>query len=51
MAAMASLLMATTSCAQSQQSKEPDSENMDNGNKVLVAYFSATGTTNAVAEE
>ena len=40
-----------TACAQTQQSKESNSENMDKGKKVLVAYFSATGTTKAVAED
>ena len=51
MATLVSLLMTMTACAQTQQSKESKSENMDNGKKVLVAYFSATGTTKAVAED
>ena len=49
--AFVGLLMTTSSCAQTQQSKESKSENMDKGKKVLVAYFSATGTTKAVAED
>ena len=51
MATLVSLLMTMTACAQTQQSKESKSENMDKGKKVLVAYFSATGTTKAVAED
>ena len=49
--AFVGLLITTSSCAQTQQSKESNSENMDKGKKVLVAYFSATGTTKAVAED
>ena len=51
MVALISLLITMTACAQTKQSKESDSEDMNNGKKVLVAYFSATGTTKAVAEE
>ena len=51
MAALVSLLMTLTSCAQTKQSNESNSESMDKGNKILVAYFSATGTTKAVAED
>ena len=51
MATLVSLLMTMTACAQTQQSKESKSENMDKGKKVLVVYFSATGTTKAVAED
>ena len=49
--ALAGLLLTTSSCAQAQQKTESKSESMDNGKKVLVAYFSATGTTKAVAED
>lgn len=48
--AVAGLLMTTSSCAQ-KSTENNNSENMDNGKKVLVAYFSATGTTKAVAED
>lgn len=51
LAVMASLLMVATSCAQSHQNTESKSEGMNNDKKVLVAYFSATGTTKAVAED
>ena len=51
MAAMASLLMVATSCARTHQNTESNSEEMNNDKKVLVAYFSATGTTKAVAED
>ena len=51
MAALAGLLITLTACAKTEQTKESNSDNMDNGKKVLVAYFSATGTTKAVAEE
>ena len=49
--AVVGLLMTTSSCAQTQQSKESNSENMEKEKNVLVAYFSATGTTKAVAED
>ena len=51
MAAMVSLLMTMTACAQQKQNIETNSDSMDKGKKVLVAYFSATGTTKAVAED
>ena len=50
LSAFASLLMITSACAKKSEGN-PKSENMDNGKKVLVAYFSATGTTKAVAED
>ena len=51
MATLVSLLMTMTACAQTQQNGKSNSESMETGKKVLVAYFSATGTTKAVAED
>ena len=48
--AFAGLLMTTASCAQ-KSNDNSSSEEMKNDKKVLVAYFSATGTTKAVAED
>ena len=47
--AFAGLLMTTSSCAQ--KSNDNSSSEKMNNKKVLVAYFSATGTTKAVAED
>ena len=47
--AFAGLLMTTSSCAQ--KSNDNSSSEEMNNKKVLVAYFSATGTTKAVAED
>ena len=47
--AFASLLMTTSSCAQ--KSNDNSSSEEMNNKKVLVAYFSATGTTKVVAED
>lgn len=49
--ALVSLLVGFTACGQNKQNTETNSESMENGKNVLVAYFSATGTTKAVAEE
>ena len=51
MAAIVSLLLTMTACARTNQNTETNSDSMENGKKVLVAYFSATGTTKAVAED
>ena len=48
---MVSVFVTLTACAQTKLNSESNSENMDKGKKVLVAYFSATGTTKAVAED
>lgn len=48
--AAVSLLITMTACAQKDQNNS-NSEEMKKDNKVLVAYFSATGTTKAVAEK
>ena len=48
--AFAGLLITTASCAQ-KSNDNSSSEEMKNDKKVLVAYFSATGTTKAVAED
>ena len=48
--AFVGLLLASSSCAQ-KSSENPDAENMNDDMKTLVAYFSATGTTKAVAED
>ena len=47
--AFAGLLLANSSCAQ-KNAEKTNQEEMNNS-KVLVAYFSATGTTKAVAED
>ena len=44
------LLITMTACAQKDQNNS-NSEEMKKDNKLLVAYFSATGTTKAVAEK
>lgn len=50
--ALVTILLTLTACGQTQQNTKTNSQNMDNkGKKVLVAYFSATGTTKAVAED
>ena len=48
--AFAGILMTTSSCAQ-KSTDNSSSEEMNNDKKILVAYFSATGTTKAVAED
>ena len=48
--AFVGLLLATSSCAQKNREKANQRE-VNNDKKVLVAYFSATGTTKAVAED
>lgn len=48
--AAAALVMATSSCAQ-KSTESTNSNEMNNDKKTLVAYFSATGTTKAVAED
>ena len=48
--AIVSLMIATVSCAQ-KNSETSNSNDMNGDKKVLVAYFSATGTTKAVAEK
>ena len=47
--ALIGLLILTTSCAKKTESTTSMEENKDS--KILVAYFSATGTTKHVAEE
>ena len=46
--ALAGLVLASASCAKGNSEKEAD---MKNDKKILVAYFSATGTTKAVAKD
>lgn len=45
------LLMSGASCGQTKQTESENTKEMEKGKKVLVAYFSATGTTKAVAEK
>lgn len=52
--AVTSLIITLTACGQTTQTSQKDSSNSDdmkNEKKVLVAYFSATGNTKAVAED
>lgn len=49
--ATAALFLSLTSCAQSQNTESKNNDEMKNNKKVLVAYFSATGTTKSVAED
>ena len=51
MGAFIGMLIALTACAQTKQNADTNSESTGDGKKVLVAYFSATGTTKSVAEE
>ena len=51
MSAFIGMLIALTACAQTKQNADTNSESTGDGKKVLVAYFSATGTTKSVAEE
>lgn len=48
--ALATVCLSMTSCAQKSAATQTDEE-MKNETKTLVAYFSATGTTKAVAED
>lgn len=52
--AVISLIITLTACGQTAKTNQKDSSNTDdmkNEKKVLVAYFSATGNTKAVAED
>lgn len=48
--AVVSFVMVISSCARKNEEKS-NSKDMDHGKNVLVAYFSATGTTKTVAED